>query len=40
MPSLSHASHMTKVTVMCHMEKCRRFWKNDVRPHVDLKANI
>ena len=39
MTSLLPASHMTKVTVMCHMEKYRRFWKNDVRPYVDLKAN-
>jgi len=38
--SSSLTSHMIKVTVMCHMEKCRRFRKDDVRLHVDLKTNI
>ena len=38
--ALSHTSHMTKVTVICYMEKCKRFWKNNIRQHVDLKANI
>ena len=40
MISSSSTSHMTKVTVMCHMEKHRRFWKDDVGLHIDLKANI
>ena len=39
MTSLSHTSHMTKFTVMYHMEKCKRFWKDDVKQYVDLKAN-
>ena len=39
MTSLSQTSHMTKVTVICHMERHRRFWKDDVRLYVDLKAN-
>jgi len=39
MTSLLHMGHMTKVTVMCYMEKYRRFWKDDVRQQVNLKAN-
>ena len=40
MTSSPYTSHMTKVTVVCHMEKCKRFWKDNVRQQVDLKTNI
>ena len=39
MTSLPHISHMTNVTVVCYIEKCRRFWKDNIRQQVDLKAN-
>jgi len=32
MSQISH-SHNSP-TVMCHMEKCRKFWKNDIIQHI------